>query len=195
MLARLRRIKSIGLFISVLCVSVAISTHTNQDDFGMVTSGRKKFYLTRIHKSKDRTLGTLTIPGATSPILYTLEPPQRVKKPRTIPAGTYVVEVQPQPAPALPRLHLLAVEGFSNVYIEVGNFPRNTRGCVLVGTTIESEELRGSQKAYQIILDSLNNSLYFILVISDEQPTSKPVENPVQNGTRLPLHFLPTRLN
>ncbi len=168
MLERLRRIKNIGLFLNVLCVSIAISTPTFQTASGMDTNGKMKFYLTRTQYKKDRTLGTLTFRSTDGPIvLYTLEPPQRVQKPRTIPAGIYVVEVLMPRGTDQPRLRLRAVEGFSNVYLEVGNFPRDTKGCILVGLSAEGEELRGSRKAFQILLDSLGTSQDFMLIVTD----------------------------
>jgi len=171
--AKLRKLINIGLYLLVVCVSTGISNPTPLNDYGMVTSGKMKFYLTRTHKSKTATLGAISLIRGGTPLFWTLEPPDRKWKPRTIPAGTYVGEVLPPLKNGLPRMHLLSVEGFSGVYLEVGNFPKNTRGCVLVGLSAEGEELRESRKAYRELLDSLGSSLSFILVISDVRPTSK----------------------
>jgi len=193
MLEKLRRIRNIGLFTLALCVSTAISTSTNPKSFGTVENGKMRCYLTRTIKTNDRTLGTLVIPGATSPILRTMEPPYRIRKPRSIPVGTYVVEVLRSSPTAQPRLHLVSVVGFSNVYIEVGNFPTDTRGCVLVGLSVQDGELRDSRKAYQALLDSLGSSKDFILVILDEQPASKPTNNQGRSDAQSLVYFLPTR--
>ena len=162
----LQKIRSIGLSILVACASIGTLMPTHLGNSGMERSGTMRFYLTRTHRSKTATLGAILLPDGRS--LRTLEPSHRLQgKPRSIPAGIYVVEVLQPRGTGLPRLHLRAVEGFSNVYIEVGNFPRNTRGCVLVGLSAEGEELRDSRKAYQALLDSLGSSKDFILVISD----------------------------
>lgn len=194
---KLRRIRSIGLFLLVLCASIVISTPMSQEKFGTEESSKKKFYLTRTYKSNTVTLGAISLLRDGRPLLRTLEPPQRIRKPRTIPVGTYVVEVLRPHGTGQPRLRLLAVVGFSGVYLEVGNFPHETRGCILVGLSTEGEGLRDSRKAFQILLDSLGSSKDFILVIrdsiSDESPANMPTKSPIQNDTRLPVCSLPTR--
>ncbi len=193
------RIKSIGLFTLALCVSIAISTPMSRDVSLMASQGdsRKRFYLTRTDRNAKCTHGVLILPAtslAKSGLrLQTLEPPRRPGKPRSIPAGTYVVEVLRSSVHPEPRLLLHAVEGFSNVYIEVGNFPQNTRGCVLVGLEREGDTLQESKLAYQKLLESLGNASEFILVISDEQPSSTQLGSPALSGGLPPLRFPPIR--
>lgn len=158
---------------------------------------RKKVFLTRTLGTSSYTAGVLTLP-ATSPDsnavrLQTLEPPVRAKKPRTIPAGTYVVDVQRSATREVLRLRLLSVEGFSNVNIEVGNSPQDTRGCVLVGLEREAGQLRDSRKAYQRLLEALGDSSEFILVIRDEYQANTPAGSPSLNGTLPPTYFPPIR--
>ena len=192
MLEKLRKIKNTGLFISVLCASIVISSPINQGSSitSRQESGRMKFYLTRISRSDSRTLGVLTL-RATSPSLMTLEPPLRPGKPRSIPAGTYVVKVLRQNGQQQPRLLLQSVAGFSNVYIEVGNFPKDTRGCILVGLSLEAGELRESRKAYQLLLEVVGASNDFLLSISDVPQASNRLKNPIRNDIPPPLRFLP----
>lgn len=135
----------------------------------------KVIHLSRTTRTDTCTLGVITLPailpGTHGKQLFSLEPPVREQKPRTIPAGTYVVKVQRMKGQAQPHLRLIAVAGFSNVKIEVGNFPQDTRGCVLVGLSISGESLLESKKAFALLLESLGDASEFTLIVSDVSQT------------------------
>lgn len=95
---------------------------------------------------------------------YTLEPIKRMDnvKPQCIPLGTYKIAmnvVSPKyrfrmpyriNAGCVPRL--LGVPGFDGILIHIGNFLKDTAGCILVGERATLTRLWNSTKAY--------NSLY-----------------------------------
>lgn len=197
MLGKFPRIRSVGRFLSVLCVTTMISnpiSYERSTTIGL-ENGKMKLSLTRILRTNDRTLGILRLSGDSGEQgnleLRTLEPPLRAGKPRSIPAGTYVVKVLQQPGNTQPRLLLQSVVDFSNVYIEVGNFPKDTRGCILVGLEHVPSGLKDSQKAYSLLLELVGASSEFLLVISDVQPSSIPKGSLGLNGIYPPWRFPP----
>lgn len=218
----LRNAVSIGLYSLALCAVCKTSTSISQDVSGQVNSSRKKLYLMRIARNENCTIGILAVgagydslrgyrnttdtqtgqsrlygkssdPFIPTAIFATMEPPYRGWKPRSIPAGTYVVELLPALKHGQPRLHLRAVEGFSSVYIEVGNSPIDTKGCILVGLSAEGSRLRDSRKAFTLLLAQLQGAEQIQITISDVPQTSKPIRNPIRNDILPPLHFPPIR--
>lgn len=63
---------------------------------------------------------------------HTLEPPRTGQHP-CIPEGRYKVEMYPSGKFHALRPILLNVPGRSGILIHEGNFPRDTKGCILVG--------------------------------------------------------------
>jgi len=170
MLGKLLRTKSIGLFLSALCVITMTSSPINLERSitGTQESSRMKFYLTRTQKNKTATLGAISLWKDGTPLLLTLEPPDRKIKPRTIPCGTYdVIKIVDRQSGQV-RLRLLAVRGFEGIYIEVGNSPTETRGCILVGLRTEGNELKESRKAYNLLLSHLIGVDRISIEISDK---------------------------
>lgn len=194
MLGKFLRIKRLGLFLSALCVTSMISSPISLERSTTTRpeNGKMKLSLTRILRTNDRTLGLLTLPDGR--VLRTLEPPLRVGKPRSIPSGIYVVGVFRHQSSSLVRLRLYAVVGFSNVLIEVGNFPRDTRGCILVGLEHTPEGLKDSQKAFDVLMEAVGASNEFLLVIQDVPQANSTPRSPVLNGIYPPLRFPPIRL-
>jgi Family of unknown function (DUF5675) len=82
------------------------------------------------------TAGKLYVDGVYQCV--TLEPTRRpdgVKIPgkTAIPPGRYKVEMLPSARFRTCTPHVLAVPGFDAIEIHVGNYPRDTEGCTLVG--------------------------------------------------------------
>lgn len=92
------------------------------------------------------TCGTFLVDGRQHG--YKLELPLRDGKPGSaIPAGRYKVSVYP--SPHFGRLMpLILVEGRSEIEIHWGNYPKDTRGCTLLGYTHEIDFVGESKKAF-----------------------------------------------
>lgn len=109
---------------------------------------------------------------------YTLEPPlpkYKIQiKPYCIPEGVYDVTldvVSPKYRNRLPYKkfggrvpRLLGVPGFSGVLIHIGNNPKDTRGCILVGATCGHIRLFDSTKAYLALWHKLSSFKYPIKI-------------------------------
>lgn len=52
------------------------------------------------------------------------------------------------------RMELKDVPGWENVQIHIGNYPSNTKGCILIGTTINTATDPGTGKQTCAVLDS-----------------------------------------
>lgn len=85
---------------------------------------------------------------------YTLEPPFRSDdvKPRAIPCGTYQVKILLSEKHNRFLPHVMDVPGFEAIEIHIGNWPKDTLGCLLVGTTRGDDAIFGSTAEF--------NSLY-----------------------------------
>lgn len=86
--------------------------------------------VTRTDFSSLSTIGELT---AGDLKYFTLEPPKRDFKPCCIPVGTYDVTIRFSPKHSRLIPHVENVPGFEEIEIHIGNFPRDTEGCLLVG--------------------------------------------------------------
>ncbi|HAC22739.1 MAG TPA: hypothetical protein DCF91_11720 [Porphyromonadaceae bacterium] len=148
----------------------------------------KQLLLERIQKEATYTLGKLYIDG----IYYcdTLEDPDRglddnmdlleikkikVKNNTAIPTGTYTIDLN-KVSPKfkdrdwaqccdgkIPRLN--NVKGFEAVLIHVGNSPKNTSGCILVGTSNNMGGLINSSNAFKDLMKRLNSATDLVLTI------------------------------
>lgn len=78
----------------------------------------------------DRTIGTLVLPCEER--YATLEPPLVADAP-CIPKGRYKVTIYKSPKFKSDVLLLHDVPGRSAIEIHKGNYPKDTRGCILVG--------------------------------------------------------------
>lgn len=124
----------------------------------------KKIHIERTLTTSRATLGRITIDGVL--FGWTLEPAHHVPKIRgrtRIPAWTYAIELRKQGGmnatyrAKYPRWHkgmlwLKNVNNFKYIYIHIGNFIHETRGCILIGTdfvhTSDGIRLTASKKAY-----------------------------------------------
>jgi hypothetical protein len=124
--------------------------------------------LKRIDENEGCTIGELTCLEEPLLRLYTLEPPHRTPplKPRSIPAGTYDVTLYKSPhlGYKVPLLH--DVDDFSDVEIHIGNFPRDTKGCILVGLKREGNSIGYSKSAFDLLMATLKDAERITLAIS-----------------------------
>ena len=81
---------------------------------------------------------------------FTLEPPVKLDgKPRAIPAGPYPLTIRWSDEFGKHVPHVENVRGFTAIEQQVGNFPRDTKECTLVGQTCgpQPDFIGGSLKA------------------------------------------------
>ncbi len=87
-----------------------------------------------------------------------------------IPAGVYRLELRTDGgmtqryAARYPHMHrgmiwLREVPMFEWIYIHVGNYPSDTNGCILVGTTAGKNRIGGSRNAYEAIYPILATAI------------------------------------
>jgi hypothetical protein len=98
--------------------------------------------------------GTLAIDGHT---FYTLEPPKRDEKPCAIPCGTYDVTIRWSEKHKRLVPHVEHVPGFEEIEIHIGNFPKDTLGCLLVGQAASTDQVVGSKLAFDKIFAILSD--------------------------------------
>lgn len=114
--------------------------------------------LRRISHSKHGTFGVLTVNGE-KPI-YTLEETEL-----QIPTGTYSVELTYSP-----KFHrllpLLSVPGRKNIRIHSGNWPRDSSGCILVGTHKGKDMILGSLDALNPLVIQIEQALAYHAVVT-----------------------------
>ena len=102
--------------------------------------------------------GDLSVDGKF--VCHTLELPWRwnEKNVSCIPPGEYAAFLR-YDKPDGWRIQLLAVPGGrTGVQIHVGNYPRQIRGCVLVGTSFASDAVFHSEDAYQLLRQAFYGS-------------------------------------
>lgn len=103
-------------------------------------------------------IGELFLNGAHE--AYTLEPPKHDFKPCAIPVGTYDVTLRYSPKHGRIIPHVENVPGFSEIEIHIGNFPKDTEGCLLVGQSLGPvpDEILGSGAEFQPLFDKLQTA-------------------------------------
>ncbi|MFZ0212516.1 MAG: DUF5675 family protein [Candidatus Acidiferrales bacterium] len=142
--------------------------------------------LTKVNLTVNRQQGTVnSTPGlldlAGVFFCYTLEPrkDQSQGKPYCIPAGAYELEILESPhftalmaqSPAWQAAfsglfpdgkvltpHVMNVPGFENIEIHLGNFPKDTEGCCLVGETRAADFVGASDLAFRTLMNRLKNA-------------------------------------
>ena len=103
------------------------------------------------------TIGTMLIPslGIT---LATLEParetPVNVGHP-AIPAGSFLAKPTQSPGIGYTCPELVEVPGRTKIRIHIGNYPRDTEGCILVGLQVAPDNLSitSSKVAFKKLMD------------------------------------------
>src|ERR1700687_5575717 len=100
--------------------------------------------------------GTLAIDGNFE--CFTLEPPVRATKPCCIPAGTYQVELAMSPHRNYVVPWVLGVPGFTGIELHIGNQPKDTVGCCLVGQHHNPDWVRNSAAAFRALMLKLSGT-------------------------------------
>ena len=119
-----------------------------------------KLRLERIEFYSSDTIGKLYCDGKF--VCYTLEDTVRtgpkVYGETAIPVGTYTVtlELSPRFKTILPRLH--NVPQFEGVLIHSGNYPKDTEGCILVGTSERDSYIEESKLALKKLISILTST-------------------------------------
>lgn len=113
--------------------------------------------LNRFSFRQSVTRGTLTV---NNKVFQCLEPVRRKddKKPRCVPPGRYKVTLYDSPLHGykLPLLH--GVPGFTWIEIHIGNYVKNTKGCILVGLSGGLTTVSHSAKAFRQIMEMLETA-------------------------------------
>ena len=96
------------------------------------------------------------------PFAYTLENPVRDVKimgHTAIPAGRYQVTIGMSPHFGRLMPQVLNVPNFSGVLIHMGNVPRDTEGCVLVGWQRGTDMIGDSTAAFDQLYEQINDAI------------------------------------
>lgn len=132
-------------------------------------------YLTRQKNNPNGTFGFLEWDGIK---MSTLEPSRPI-----IPAGDYLITFtySPRFGHKIPYNEFRGlvplvngVKGHDGIRIHVGNYAKDTQGCILVGTNHDETILYNSRKAYRDLMQRIqqrnyyNNNTFYVLTIIDE---------------------------
>lgn len=85
-----------------------------------------------------------------------------------IPAGSYVITVNYSPKFRRRMPLLLRVPGFDGVRIHVGNTPKDTEGCILVGTRLAVNHVWDSQTAFAKLLAKMEDADSITIDVVDD---------------------------
>ena len=110
--------------------------------------------------SKNSTIGELFLNGER--MSDTLENPwvNNKKNVSCIPRGEYKVRLRlPRESATRDYLHLLVegVENRSHILIHIGNFPKDTSGCILVGLGSQQDAVNNSVLAMDLLIKEIVN--------------------------------------
>ena len=102
-----------------------------------------------------RTLGFLL--DGDERIAETLELPWRDNKRGVscIPEGTYECKLSMSPSRGYPVYWLQNVPGRQDVQIHIGNFPKDIRGCILVGEERGVDQVVRSKRAFNAFMERM----------------------------------------
>lgn len=102
----------------------------------------------RIWKTEHSIIGELSIDGGTCEC-FTLERPEVA-----IPAGNYAVSFYDSPKNKR-KVPLILVPGRKFIEIHIGNFPKETEGCLLVGSARSGDAVGHSKDAFEALMKKL----------------------------------------
>jgi hypothetical protein len=110
-------------------------------------------------QSDNSIIGILVTPNLFK--CYTLELPwlNNTHNISCIPAGIYQFRLEYSHKNNLVQPLLLNVPNRNNIEIHKGNFPHDTKGCILVGTGYDTDRVYGSTAAFDNLMLIINNAL------------------------------------
>lgn len=123
--------------------------------------------LQRDDQNSVRTFGTLQTDDGTA-VCQTLELPWEDNQPDVscIPSGTYTCLLKYSPEHAMNLYWITGVMGRQDVEIHIGNYPSNTKGCVLLGDTRDGDALDNSGDAFRRFMVSMDGAQSFTLTVN-----------------------------
>jgi hypothetical protein len=91
---------------------------------------------------------------------FTLEPPTHSDdvKPRAIPPGSYDLAISFSPRFRRLMPHVLNVPDFEGILIHFGNYPHDTEGCLLVGSTRSADFVGHSDATFAELFNKLDEA-------------------------------------
>lgn len=118
--------------------------------------------LHRMVVTLNSTIGHLTVDDFSCNTLEDAPHEIKIHGETCIPAGQYQIKLRTQGTKTIayakryPNMHkgmlwLQDVPNFEFVYIHIGNFPRDTEGCILVGLGTGKDAITGSASAYEAL--------------------------------------------
>ncbi len=113
-------------------------------------------------------------------ICKTLELPWKdnVHNQSCIPPGTYTAHKRPSPKRGYEVYELDHVLGRGNIQIHIGNLPKDTDGCILVGRHFgkiaTAEGVIESRDAFSAFMKRFTGPITFEVVAAPEAPQHKP---------------------
>lgn len=139
----------------------------------------------RVRQSKVSTIGAMQVGNFE---VFTLEDPHRdvkVKGDTRIPAGRYKIKLRDEGGMTNTyrkmfgadwhkgMLWLQDVPNFEFIYIHVGNSPKDTLGCILVGMSASNDYVHRSRDAYRAIYPPIRDAILageeVIIEVEDER--------------------------
>jgi hypothetical protein len=118
-----------------------------------------ELFLKRIKTDLIATVGSLELNNQF--ICYTLEPTVL-----EIPCGTYTITFYDSPKEGY-RVPLLSVPGRDHIEMHIGNWAKDSLGCILVGLTDEvTDEIEHSKDAFNTLMSLIQNKENITITIS-----------------------------
>jgi len=118
--------------------------------------------------------GEMSLNGAF--FCYTLEPraDQSQGKPYCIPAGQYPVLLQMSARFQMITPHVMNVAGFSEIEIHPGNYPKDTEGCCLIGSTRQTDFVGNSRATFAQLMPQLQSGPITITYVDAATAAGQP---------------------
>ena len=120
------------------------------DPFGLTTF----IVITRQSYGKSATIGRIYVASDRVPNTFTGYSLEPIRKKGLVPSGQYDAFVRTDHSPN--RIELLDVPNNTNIQIHVGNYPKDSKGCFLVGSGKGKNAVSGSRFAMQKVLDVIH---------------------------------------
>lgn len=123
--------------------------------------------LRRDDQNDIRTLGSLFIDG--DRLCETLELPWRDNQRgiSCIPEGKYECKLAPSPSRGYSVYWLQNVPGRQDVQIHIGNFPKDIRGCILVGEHRGVDQVVHSKRAFDKFMARMGGKPFQLMIVKE----------------------------